>query len=210
MASRRAVRPHPPAPVRSSAPYRVFIHDDTGELTLTFFRAKADWLEKALPVGETVLVSGRAEWFNGRPSMVHPDYMVSADKADTLPDCEPVYPMTAGLSAKVLRRSIESANERVPDFPEWIDGEVLRRQGFPALKEALLALHNPRDATDLEPQAPARRRRQRSACSGTSWRPTRPCPGSWTARRGRRLSGSWRSLAKHVTRWQKWASCPSS
>ncbi|WP_183481811.1 ATP-dependent DNA helicase RecG [Martelella radicis] len=149
---------HQPAPARSSAPYRVFIHDDTGELTLTFFRAKADWLEKALPVGETVLVSGRAEWFNGRPSMVHPDYMVTADKADTLPECEPVYPMTAGLSPKVLRRAIDSASERVPAFPEWIDGEIVRRQGFPALREALLALHNPRDETDLEPQAPARRR----------------------------------------------------
>ncbi|WP_174801060.1 ATP-dependent DNA helicase RecG [Martelella limonii] len=149
---------HQPAPARSNAPYRVYLHDETGELTLTFFHAKADWLEKSLPVGETIVVSGRAEWFNGRPSMVHPDYMVPAEKADTLPAVEPVYPMTAGLSAKILRRSLEAALERVPDFPEWVDREIVARQGFPTTTEALRAIHHPRDDSDIELQSPARRR----------------------------------------------------
>ena len=149
---------HQPAPHRSNAPYRVYLHDETGELTLTFFHAKSDWLEKSLPVGETVVVSGRAEWFNGRATMVHPDYILPADKADTLPAVEPVYPLTAGLSAKILRRSIEAALERVPDFPEWIDREIVARQGFPTTAEALQALHHPRDDTDLDAQSPARRR----------------------------------------------------
>ena len=149
---------HQPAPARSNAPYRVYLHDETGELTLTFFHAKADWLEKSLPVGETIVVSGRAEWFNGRPSMVHPDYMVPAEKANTLPAVEPVYPMTAGLSAKILRRSLEAALERVPDFPEWVDREIVARQGFPTTTEALRAIHHPRDDSDIELQSPARRR----------------------------------------------------
>ncbi len=149
---------HQPAPSRSNAPYRVYLHDETGELTLTFFHARADWLEKQLPVGETVVVSGRAEWFNGRPTMVHPDYIVPVEKADTLPAVEPVYPLTAGLSAKILRRSIEAALARVPVFPEWIDPAIVAKQGFPTTGEALAALHAPRDETDIEPQAPARRR----------------------------------------------------
>ena len=78
-------------------PYRVFCHDDTGEIALTFFHANEAWLERMLPVGETRYVCGRMEWFNGRPSMVHPDHIVAeADFAD-LPLIEPVYPMTAGL-----------------------------------------------------------------------------------------------------------------
>ncbi|AJY46889.1 ATP-dependent DNA helicase RecG [Martelella endophytica] len=149
---------HQKAPPRSNAPTRVYLHDDTDELMLTFFHAKSDWLDRALPVGEDVVVSGRAEWFNGRPSMVHPDYIVPAAESHTLPEVEPVYPMTGGLSAKVLRRSIENAEARIPDFPDWIDAEIVRRQGFPTLKDALLTLHNPRDETDLDPQSPARRR----------------------------------------------------
>src|SRR5581483_2767891 len=58
-------------------PYRVFAHDDTGEIALTFFHAVDAWLDKQLPVGATRYVSGRMEWFNGRPSMVHPDHIVS-------------------------------------------------------------------------------------------------------------------------------------
>jgi ATP-dependent DNA helicase RecG len=71
----RVDRHQPSPPGRRNAPYRVFVHDDTGELALTFFHSKRQWLEKILPEGETVLVSGKVEWFNGRPSMVHPDHI---------------------------------------------------------------------------------------------------------------------------------------
>src|SRR5690606_19064194 len=94
---------HQPSPRgRPNVPYRVFAHDDTGEIALTFFHAHAAWLEKQLPEGGHVVVSGKMEWFNGRPSMVHPDHIVAAADAGGLPDVEPVYPLTAGLSAKVL------------------------------------------------------------------------------------------------------------
>ncbi|CAN7401608.1 ATP-dependent DNA helicase RecG [Pararhizobium sp. LjRoot235] len=149
---------HQPAPPRTSQPYRIFLHDDTGELALTFFRVKGNWLEKALPVDETVTVSGKIDWFNGRPSMVHPDYMVRAAEAENLPLVEPIYPLTAGLSARMLRKSIEAALPRIPDFPEWIDGALPEKQSFASARDCFLALHEPRDQTDLDPQAPARRR----------------------------------------------------
>ncbi|KQV31210.1 ATP-dependent DNA helicase RecG [Rhizobium sp. Root73] len=149
---------HQPPPPRTSQPYRVFLHDDTGELALTFFRVKGNWLEKALPVDETITVSGKVDWFNGRPSMVHPDYMVRATEAENLPLVEPVYPMTAGLSARILRKAIEAALPRIPDFPEWIEEALMQKQGFQSARDCFLALHDPRDGTDLDPQAPARRR----------------------------------------------------
>ncbi len=149
---------HQQSPPRTSQPYRVFLHDDTGELALTFFRVKGNWLEKALPVDETVTVSGKVDWFNGRPSMVHPDYMVRAAEAENLPLVEPVYPLTAGLSARILRKAIEIALPRIPDFPEWLDEALLEKQSFASARDCFLALHDPRDETDIDPQAPARRR----------------------------------------------------
>ena len=52
-----------------------------------FFHANPGWLEaRQLPVGETMLVSGRVEWFNGdKPTMVHPDHMVREADAPTCP-----------------------------------------------------------------------------------------------------------------------------
>jgi ATP-dependent DNA helicase RecG len=151
-------RHQPPPRGNSSVPYRVFVHDDTGELALTYFRVKGNWLEKALPVGEDVIVSGKVNWFNGRPSMVHPDYAAKADEADKLPMVEPVYPMTAGLSPKALRKAIEAAVERLPDLAEWLDAPLLSKNGFPSLKQSFERLHHPRDASDIDLQAPARRR----------------------------------------------------
>ncbi|MBN9028450.1 MAG: ATP-dependent DNA helicase RecG [Rhizobiales bacterium] len=154
----RIDRHQPPPPGKSSMPYRVFLHDQTGELALTFFRAKGDWLSKALPIDETVTVSGKVDWFNGRASMVHPDYMVKASEAQNLPLVEPIYPMTAGLSAKVLHKAIDGALTRLPAMPEWANPALAQKQGFPEVDEAFRALHDPRDETDIDPQAPARRR----------------------------------------------------
>ncbi len=154
----RVDRHQPPPRGKSNVPYRVFLHDDTGELSLVFFKGNAQWLEKALPIDETVMVSGKVDWFNGRPSMVHPDYIVKQEAAESMPLVEPIYPLTAGLSLKTLRRAVTEAVARVPDLPEWIDAEMVRRQGFPTLRTAFNALHNPRDAVDMDLQAPHRRR----------------------------------------------------
>jgi ATP-dependent DNA helicase RecG len=149
---------HQAPPPRSNAPYRVFLRDETGELALVFFRGKAQWLEKQLPLDETVTVSGKVDWFNGRPSMVHPDYIVRASDGETLPLVEPVYPLTAGLTLRVVRKAILAALARMPELPEWIDPVLVPKQGFATIADSFRALHDPRDATDIDPQAPARRR----------------------------------------------------
>jgi len=151
-------RHQPPPRGNASAPYRVFIHDETGELALTYFRVKGNWLEKTLPVGADVIVSGKVNWFNGRPSMVHPDYAATLEDMDKLPLVEPVYPMTAGLSPKALRKAVEAAVERLPDLPEWLDASLTAKHSFPSVKQSFERLHHPRDAADLDLQAPARRR----------------------------------------------------
>lgn len=156
--SGRVDRHQPPPRGKSNVPYRVFLHDDTGELALTFFRAKGDWLAKSLPVDEQVIVSGKVDWFNGRASMVHPDFMVKASEAEAMPMVEPVYGLTAGLSPRTLRKVIEAAVSRIPALPEWIEGALLARQDYAGATDAFAALHHPRDALDIDLQAPARRR----------------------------------------------------
>ncbi|MBR0555580.1 ATP-dependent DNA helicase RecG [Ciceribacter sp. L1K23] len=154
----RVDRHQPPPRGKPNLPYRVFIHDATGELALTFFKVKGNWLERALPVDEDIIVSGKVDWFNGRPSMVHPDLMVKASEAGEMPLTEPVYPLTAGLSPKVLRKAIEHALERLPALPEWADATLALQQSFPPPTAALMGLHHPRNEIDIDPQAPARRR----------------------------------------------------
>ncbi|PSJ64392.1 ATP-dependent DNA helicase RecG [Kumtagia ephedrae] len=154
----RVDRHQPPPRGHRSVPYRVYAFDETGEIALTFFHANAAWLERSLPIGGDVVVSGRMDWFNGRPSMVHPDHIATAGQTENLPLVEPVYPLTAGLHAKVLRRAIGQALARLPELPEWQDPDVLRRQTFPSFAEALRRIHNPAEPIDVSPEATAWRR----------------------------------------------------
>ena len=139
-------------------PYRVFCHDDTGEIALTFFHANETWLERTLPVGEALYVSGRMEWFNGRPSMVHPDHIVGEADFASLPLIEPVYPMTAGLSPKTLSKAIGEALDGVPVLPEWLDPPLKAGHGWPDFATALRALHHLTAEADLAPASPNRTR----------------------------------------------------
>ena len=146
------------APGSGRAPSRVYAHDDTGEVCLTFFRARGDWLHRALPIDETVIVSGRMEWFNGRPTITHPDYIAPLERIGDVPMVEPVYPLTAGLQQKTMRKVARAAAERVPDLPDWMDPALARREGFPPFAAAVRAIHEPRSADDIEPHAAPRRR----------------------------------------------------
>ncbi|WP_421723857.1 ATP-dependent DNA helicase RecG [Bauldia sp.] len=150
---------HQPAPRGNRRiPHRVYADDETGEIALTFFHANEAWLERTMPIGATRYVSGKMEWFNGRPSMVHPDHIVSEEELAELPLIEPVYPMTAGLSRKTLLRAIASGLSDVPELPEWLDPAVVAQRHWTGFGPALDAVHHPQSAADLEPAAPARGR----------------------------------------------------
>lgn len=150
---------HQPAPRgRSNVPYRVYVHDDTGEMALVFFNGQPKWLERQMPIGDAVIVSGKVSWYNGRPSMVHPDHILAEADADELMLYEPVYPLTGGLSPKVLRKAIDTAVAEVPALAEWSDPHLVTHNAFPDFASAVRRLHRPEDPTDLDPRAPARRR----------------------------------------------------
>ncbi|PHS23904.1 MAG: ATP-dependent DNA helicase RecG [Robiginitomaculum sp.] len=150
------VEDHAPPP-RRGLPYRVRVHDDTGFLTLAWFHGRPDYLMRQLPPGEKRIVSGKVERFSGDIQMLHPDYIVSPQNADEIPAIEPVYPMTQGLAAKTLRKAIVGALERAPELEEWIDpGLLLAEQGWPAWREALMALHQPTDLHVLDEDSPSR------------------------------------------------------
>ncbi|MES0881970.1 ATP-dependent DNA helicase RecG [Roseibium sp. SCP14] len=145
---------HMAPPRHSKAPYKIMAHDDTGQITFVFFHARRDWLEKTFPEGERRIVSGKVEWFNDRPQMVHPDYSLKPEEAAQMPAIEPVYPLTAGLASKTLQKAMKAALEKLPVFPEWLNEAYLQKTGWPDFSEALRTLHAPREREDLEPQSP--------------------------------------------------------
>jgi ATP-dependent DNA helicase RecG len=149
----RVVKHRAPPRGNRKAPYKVATEDETGRLDLVFFHAERSFIERQLPVGEMRYVSGRVERYGDKLQMAHPDYIVAPEARDELPLLEPVYPLTAGLSGKVLIKAARQALERVPELPEWQDAAWLKARGWPSFKAALMRLHRPEDAGDVSPGA---------------------------------------------------------
>ncbi len=144
----------PPPPNRPRAPYRVIAGDDSGiTLTLTFFHARKDYIEKLLPIGEMRYVSGTAEFYDGMLQMVHPDRVVDEKGFADLPLVEPVYPLTEGLALGNVRRAMDGAVAKLPELPEWQDEAWISREGFPPFANALRKLHRPAEPHDIVPES---------------------------------------------------------
>jgi ATP-dependent DNA helicase RecG len=145
-------RHRPPPPHRSRAPYQVYTSDETGDLTLTYFNARRDYLQNLLPVGERRYVSGTVELYDHMLQMVHPDRVVAEADLAQLPLVEPVYPLTEGLTLNQVRKAAEAALARLPLLPEWQEASWVARERFPTFADALRLLHRPAEPADLLPE----------------------------------------------------------
>ncbi|MEM0906866.1 MAG: ATP-dependent DNA helicase RecG [Pseudomonadota bacterium] len=156
----KIVRHTPPR--RPGAPARIVGEDETGTLSILYFRGGEAWRLAQFPLGAFVRVSGQVEWWEGQPQMAHPDRIEVVEAKDapasSLFGLETVYPLTQGITLGVLTGLVEAALETVPTLEEWLDGPLVAHQGWPGFAEALVAAHKLKEPADAAPDAPARRR----------------------------------------------------
>jgi len=141
---------------RRGIPSRVKAHDSTGQIDLVFFNANKDWIAKQLPIGETRIVSGKVEHYQGAIQMVHPDAIVTTDERASVETVEPIYPLTAGVTNKTMRKAIEGALKFAPDLNEWLDPAYKKKNKLPDWQDAINTLHDFDNESALDPNHPAR------------------------------------------------------
>ncbi|HKR16368.1 ATP-dependent DNA helicase RecG [Rhizorhapis sp.] len=125
------------------APFRVHATDAHGNyVSLVYFGKNSAWARKLLPLGEKRFVSGKLEQYGQELQIIHPDYVLTPEEANDVPEREPVYALSEGLSNNRMRHIAAQAVERAPVLPEWIESSVLARKGWPAWREALCAAHS--------------------------------------------------------------------
>lgn len=144
-------------PGKPGAPIKVRASDDTGFVHMIWFGGSAQHIDRLLPKGQKRLVSGKVERFNAEVQIVHPD-IYTPEQAGEIAAIEPVYPATAGLSSRVVRKLVQAALAHAPELPEWQDPAWLAKTRWPGWRAALEALHAPTSEPELEPDAPARQR----------------------------------------------------
>jgi len=153
------IESHAP-PARPPAPWKIRVFDETGFLTLAFFKGYGPHLSRQHPEGARRVVSGKVERdrYGAALQIIHPDFLVPIERADEIPAVEAIYPAVAGLPSRSVRRFALEALQRAPVLAEWQDPAWLARQGWPDWRDSLVRLHGPTSEADLSLQASHRRR----------------------------------------------------
>lgn len=148
---------HHPPPSRGR-PYRVQVEDAQTSFQLVFFHGNREYLQKQLPTGQKRVISGKVELFDGIAQIAHPDHILRPEEAEQIPAYEPVYPLTSGVTQRVMAKAAASALAMAPALDEWADKALVAREGWPDWRAAVRAVHAPTGSADLAATAPARQR----------------------------------------------------
>ncbi len=139
-------------------PYKIHCQTDKGVLDIVFFNYRKDYLIDQLPENAVRIISGQVSSFSGRLQMTHPDYIVEEKNKADIPLIEPVYPLTQGVTNKMVQRILKTSLKCIPDLPEWLDEDFLKQQKWTSFKESLIKVHHPLCSNDVSPTHPARMR----------------------------------------------------
>ncbi len=134
---------------------KLLAQDETGSLEVVFF-AQAGYLEKAFQQGRTYGFFGRVSLQKGRMQMMHPEFQEEQSAGEG--SCGeaavqreegilPVYPLSAGLTQRDLRRYSRLALSHAQELSEYLPAQTLQRNRLCGLHYALQNIHYPQDRT---------------------------------------------------------------
>jgi ATP-dependent DNA helicase RecG len=130
--------------------FEALCNDATGLVRAQWFGAR--YLQETIKAGDRLLLFGKVRTFRGEPVLAHPEIeRANEDAEDSLHTGRivPVYPLTEGLSQRVLRRIAWNAVEQfVPQVREILPPETIERRGLPPLADALRTVHFPTSLND--------------------------------------------------------------
>ena len=129
-------------------PFRIQAEDRSGDfVTLVYFH-NPGWAKKQLPLGEPRIVSGTARPLRpGAADRPSGPCRCTPDEAAEIPEREPVYPLSEGLTNKRMADLAGQALARRPALAEWIEPSLKAKNGWPDWAEALETAHRDPAAT---------------------------------------------------------------
>ena len=110
-------------------PNKVICEDYSGKIEIVFFNSREGYIRKVLPLNETIIISGKINYFKNKYQIVNPDYIVPINKEDYVKKIIPKYSLTEGITEKIYRKLIEQVLKRIPNLNEWHNFETLKKIG---------------------------------------------------------------------------------
>jgi len=119
------------------------VGDESGNVRVVWFNQP--YLAKKLTPNSRVVISGRVSEFHGRKVFLSPEWepVESGDLTHT-GRLVPVYPLTAGLSPRTVRRIVKATLDRcLPELPDFLPEAVRKRARLLSLPDAIRQAHYP-------------------------------------------------------------------
>ena len=111
------------------SPFRIQAEDQDGNfVTLVYFH-NPGWAKQQFPLGQPRIVSGRLDRYGQDLQIVHPDYALHPDEAAEIPEREPVYALSEGLTNRRLADLVGQALARRPTLAEWMSRVSRQSEG---------------------------------------------------------------------------------
>ncbi len=122
--------------------------DNTGTVKITFFNS--EFLKNTFVTGRKFLFYGELERTARGISMTSPEYEPYYE--DYMPArIEAVYPLTSGITRKLISSCVKQALENYKDdIEDNLEPDIVKRNGFMPYYEALWGAHFPKDEKTLE------------------------------------------------------------
>ena len=131
------------------------VGDESGNMEVTWFNQP--YLAKKLTTNSRIVLSGRVGEFRGRKVFQSPEWeLLESDDLTHTGRLVPVYPLTAGLYPRTVRRLVKGTLDRwLPELTDFLPESVKKSAGLLPLPEAIRQAHYP----DSEPSKDRARRR---------------------------------------------------
>ncbi len=141
--------------------FEVIVADDSGQVSLKWFRYRKPWLQKRFPVGQKAIFIGEVKFFSGGREVHHPDAELVEEGADLSRLIEkdplnygrilPVYPLTEGLTQKQARKIwYPLVQQYAAALHSPLPVEILQQLQLLPLAAAMQAVHWPEKDAPLQ------------------------------------------------------------
>lgn len=134
--------------------FEALVADDSGSVTLKWFNSNPAFMKRVWKAGRSGVFTGEVSQFGYQREVHHPDveWLIEGQTVQEILAADPVnfgrivpvYPLTEGLSQKVMRKVMkEVVDGFVPSIQELIPPDLLGPLQLPGLRDSLKNVHLP-------------------------------------------------------------------
>ena len=130
-------------------PNKIICEDDTGRIDIVYFNSREGYLRKIFPLNETVIISGKVNYFKNKHQMANPDYVSSLKNQDYVVQNIPKYNLTKGINEKKYRIINEQVTKKLPIIDDWLTEKFIKTNNLLNWNETFERLHNTDESKNI-------------------------------------------------------------